>query len=85
MKHIKLFEQFINEADLTKYYDGFIILDVKDQTLRKAKYIKGVKNVTAENDAIARLMKETGKPRHVFMVHGSIKKGEWNDSEHEAI
>lgn len=85
MKHIKLFETFINEADMTKYYDGFIILNVKDQTLRKAKYIKGVKNVTAENDAIARLMKETGQPRHVFMVHGSIKKGEWNDSEHEAI
>lgn len=85
MKHVKLFEQFVNESDMTKYYDGFIILDVEDQALYKAKYIKRVKSVTAENDAIARLMKKTGKPRHNFMVHGSVAKGEWNKSELEAI
>ena len=85
MKHVKLFEQFVNEADMTKYYDGFIILDVEDQTLYKAKYIKRVKNVTAENDAIARLMKKTGKPRSNFMVHGSVAKGEWDKSELETI
>lgn len=85
MKHIKLFETFINESDMTKYYDGFIILDVEDQALYKAKYIKRVKNVTAENDAIARLMKKTGKPRQNFMVHGSVAKGEWDKSDLETI
>ena len=37
MKHIKLFEEFINEfgGDFTKEYDGFIILDVKDQKAYK--------------------------------------------------
>lgn len=85
MKHVKLFEQFLNEGDMTKWYDGFLILNLKDQTLHKAKYIKGVKNVTAENNAIARLMKKTGEPRSSFMVHGSVAKGEWNNSEHESI
>lgn len=85
MKHIKLFEQFLNEGDMTNRYDGFIILNLKDQTLHKAKYIKGVKNVKAEDDAIARLMKKTGEPRSSFMVHGSIAKGEWNNSELETI
>lgn len=85
MKHVKLFEQFVNEADMTKRYDGFIILDVEDQTFYKAKYIKGTKSVTAENDAIAKLMKKTGEPRSSFMVHGSIAKGEWDNSELETV
>lgn len=85
MKHVKLFEQFVNEADMTKRYDGFIILDVEDQTFYKAKYIKGTKSVTAENDAIARLMKKIGKPRSNFMVHGSVAKGEWDKSDLETV
>jgi len=26
-----------------------------------------------------------GEPRSSFMVHGSVAKGEWNNSEYEAI
>ena len=87
MKHVKLFEEFVNEfgGDWTKEYDGFIILDVKTKKTWKAKYIKGTKGVKAEDAAIARVMKETGQPRHVFMVHGSIKKGEWDNTDLETI
>lgn len=84
MKNIKLFEEF-NEGflsgDLTKEYDGFIVLDVKNQKTYKFRYIKGTKSVKAEDEAIAKVMKATGEPRGVFMVHGSIKKGEFDKTD----
>jgi hypothetical protein len=83
MKHIKIFEEFINEfgGDFTKEYDGFIVLDVKNQKAWKFRYIKGTKGVKAEDEAIAQVMKKTGQPRGVFMVHGSIKKGEFDKTD----
>jgi hypothetical protein len=83
MKHIKIFEEFINEfgGDFTKEYDGFIVLDVKNQKAWKFRYIKGTKGVKAEDEAIAQVMKMTGQPRGVFMVHGSIKKGEFDKTD----
>ena len=85
MKNVKLFEEFINEADMTKLYDGFIVLDRKNQKTYKFRYVKGIKNVTVENDAIAKLEKETGESRSNFAVHGFVKKGEWNESEAEVL
>lgn len=98
MKHIKLFEQFVNEknfpilgfgaagsGDWTKKYDGFIILDIKNKKTWKARYIKGTRNVKAEDDAIAKVMQKTGEPRNAFMVHGFIKKGEWDNTNIETI
>jgi|694.fasta_scaffold04191_38 hypothetical protein len=83
MKHIKIFEEFVNEfgGDFTKEYDGFIVLDVKDQKAYKFRYIKGTKGVKAEDAAIAKVMQKTGKPRNAFMVHGSIKKGEFDKTD----
>jgi hypothetical protein len=79
--NISMLESNLKEGDMTRQYDGFIVLDVKDQKIYKFRYIKGVNNVTAENDAIAKVMRKTGKPRAAFMVHGSIKKGEWDKSD----
>jgi hypothetical protein len=84
MKYIQLFEDFINEADMSKHYDGFILLDTKNQKLYKSKYFRG-NNVTIENDAISKLMKKTGEPRSNYMVHGFVKKGEFNSTEAETI
>ena len=76
-------EEAINEfgGDFTKEYDGFIILDVPNQKAYKFRYIKGVKGVKAENEAIAKVMKKTGQPRAHFMVHGSIQKGEFDKTD----
>ena len=75
----------INENDMTKDYGGFIVLDMKTKKSYKFKYIKGVKSVNAENDAIAKLMKSTGESRGNFMVNGLIRKGEWDKSEFEVL
>ena len=84
MKYIKIFEDFINESgDFTKEYDGFIVLDVKNKKTYKFRYIKGTKSVKVEDDAIAKLMKETGQPRNTFIVHGLIKIGEFDNTKAE--
>ena len=75
----------INENDMTKDYGGFIVLDMKTKKSYKFKYIKGVKSVNVENDAIAKLMKSTGESRGNFMVNGLIRKGEWDKSEFEVL
>lgn len=89
MKHIKLYEEFtnkyLNEGDMTKDYDGFIILDFKTKKLYKGRYIKGVKNTKAEDLTIDKAMKMTGSPRYNFAVHGFIKKGEWDKSNTEIL
>ena len=85
MKHVKLFEHFVNEADMTRRYDGFIILNTKSDTSYKAKYVKGVKSTTAENEAIARAMDKFGGSRSDFIVNGFINKGEWDNSELETV
>lgn len=86
MKNIKLFEEFINEGflsgDLTKEYDGFIVLDVKNQKAYKFRYIKGTKSVKVENEAIAKVLKAT--PSAACMVNGSIEKGEFDKTDKHA-
>jgi hypothetical protein len=71
-------ESVVNEADMTKYYDGFIVLDFKNKKTYKFKYIKGSNNVNVENIAISKLMKATGLSQANFTVHGFVRKGEWN-------
>lgn len=83
MKNIPTFESFVNESvvnegDMTKQYDGFIVLDMKNQKQYKFKYVKGTSNVKVEDVAIAKLMKATHQHRADFGVYGFVKKGEWD-------
>lgn len=85
MKHIPTFESFLNESDMTRQYDGFIVLDREVNKNYKFKYVKGIKNTEVENQAIAKLQKETGAGRHVFMVNGLIKRGQWDATDAETL
>jgi hypothetical protein len=73
-------DESINEADMSKEYDGFVVLDYKSKKQYKFRYSRG-NNVPQEDDAIYKLMKSTRLPRSSFAVHGFVKKGEWNKSE----
>jgi hypothetical protein len=79
------FESTLNEGDMTKFYDGFIVLDSKSKKTYKFKYIKGTSNVNVENAAIDKLVKSTGLTRANFMVHGFVKKGEWNKDNTQVL
>lgn len=85
MKHIPTFENFLNEGDMTNYYDGFILLDFKTKKNYKFKYVKGTSNVKVEDEAIAKVMKDTGGSRANFAVHGFVKKGEWDKTDAEVL
>jgi hypothetical protein len=85
MKNIKLFEDFVNEGDMTKDYDGFIVQDRGIRKDYKFRYIKGTNNKKVEDEAIAKLMKKTGAGRHEFMVNGFVRKGEWDKSDAEVL
>lgn len=85
MKNLPTFESFLNEGDMTRDYDGFIVLDQKNQNLYKFKYVKGTSNVKVEDAAISELMKEIKQPRANFMVHGFVRKGEWDKSPAEVL
>jgi hypothetical protein len=74
-------ESVVNEGDMTKFYDGFIVLDFKNKDMYKFKYIKGIKNTKVEVDAINKLVKSTGLSQANFTVHGFVKKGEWNSND----
>ena len=78
-------ESVVNEGDMTKFYDGFKVLNDKTGEMTKFKYVKGTSNVNVENEAIAKLMKATGLTRPNFGVHGFIQKGEWNNSKEKTI
>jgi len=80
-----VYEGEVNEADMTKFYDGFIVLDSKAKKTYKFKYVKGTSNVNVENAAIDKLVKATGESRANFMVHGFVKKGEWNSDKTEVF
>jgi hypothetical protein len=80
-----VYEGELNEGDMTKFYDGFIVLDQKGKKKYKFKYIKGTSNVNVENAAIDKLMKATGESRANFGVHGFVKKGEWNSDKTEVF
>ena len=78
-------ESVVNEGDMTKSYDGFIVLNSKNQEMYKFKYIKGISNVKVEVDAINKLVKATGLNQANFAVHGFVKKGEWNSNDAEVL
>jgi len=80
MKYIHTFESFLNEADMSRQYDGFVVLDSKNQKSYKFKYSRG-NNVPQENDAIDKLVKGIKEPSANFAVHSFIRKGEWDKSE----
>lgn len=75
----------LNEGDMTKFYDGFIVLDSKTKKTYKFKYVRGTSNVKVEDAAIDKLMKSTGSTRANFAVHGFVKKGEWNSDKTEVL
>jgi|688.fasta_scaffold12364_17 hypothetical protein len=54
-------------------YKGFIVQDLKNKVDYEFKYIKGIPNVNVENEAIAKVMKDTGQARSNFWVSGFIK------------
>jgi len=84
MKNLQTFAEFlnesINEADMSRQYDGFVVLDSKNQKSYKFKYSRG-NNVPQENDAIDKLVKGIKEPSANFAVHSFIRKGEWDKSE----
>jgi hypothetical protein len=79
--NMKLVESVVNEGDMTKFYDGFIVLDFKNKETYKFKYVRGISNVKVEVDAINKLVKATGISQANFTVHGFVKKGEWNKDD----
>ena len=78
MKHIQTFEGFLNEADMTKFYDGFKIHNSKTGEFFKFRYRKGVENSTVEEEAIKQLMDATKLTRGYFGVSELIKKGQYD-------
>ena len=80
-------DESLNEGDMTRDYDGFIVSDTdsKKNLHWKFRYMKGIRNNKVEDIAIAKVMKETGKSRADYWVTDLIKKGEWNKSEAEEI
>ena len=78
-------DESINEGDMTKDYDGFIVLDYKSKKTYKFKYVKGTSNVKVEDAAISKLMASTKAPRSNFAVHGFVRKGEWDKSDVEVL
>ena len=78
-------ESVVNEGDMTKFYDGFIVLDNKSKKTYKFKYVKGTKNTEVESNAISKLASSTKEPSSNFMVHGFIQKGEWSNSKEKTI
>jgi hypothetical protein len=78
-------ESVVNEADMSRQYDGYIVLDQKTKKQYKFRYIRGVDNVDDENDAIKTVMYLTKQPRTNFIVHGLIKKGEFDKTKGEVV
>lgn len=89
MKNLYTFEEFVNESidedlnegDMTKDYDGFILLDMRNKRQFKFFYERGVNNVKVEDAAIQKLMNFTKLPRSNFAVHGFIKRGKWDKDD----
>ena len=57
-----------------KNYKGFMILNFKTQELTYFNYIKGVKSVICEENAIKTLIQKSLHSRCNFAVHQLIKK-----------
>ena len=76
-KGIAITESKLTEADMTRNYDGFKVLNSKTKKLTKFRYVKGRKSTDVENDAFRTLSKATGLPTSYFMVHGFVRKGDY--------
>ena len=87
MKNLQSFEEFIieniNESDMTKFYDGFVVYDNKNKKEYKSRYQKGVKNNILEDSIIKKIAKETGSTEASIAVYRFIKKGEWDKVEQD--
>ena len=81
----EMLESHVNEGDMTKDYDGFIVQDRGVNKNYKFRYIKGTNNKKVEDEAIAKLVKKTGAGRHEFWVNGFVRKGEWDKSDAEVL
>ena len=77
----------VNEADMTKFYDGFVMYDMKSKKEFKSRYIKGIKNNVLEDEIIKKLADKIGSTPSSIGVGRFIKKGEWDkvDKELEEI
>lgn len=71
----------MNEADMTKFYDGFILYDMTSKKEFKSRYVKGVKNNVIEGEIIKNLAKEIGSKEAAISVHKFIKKGEYDKTD----
>lgn len=83
--NISMLESSLKEADMSKRYDGFTVIDNKTKKQYKFRYIRGVDNVKDENDAIKTVMVVTKQPRSNFMVYNLIKKGDFDKTKGEVI
>lgn len=73
------------EADMTKFYDGFIVHNGKTDDTYKFRYKKGVKNSDVEEEAINKLMNLTKLSRGYFGVRGFLKKGTWDQDKTQEL
>jgi hypothetical protein len=71
-------ESKLNELDMSKDYDGFVVQPVGKTDKWKFRYTKG-NNRPQEDAAIKKVMAETGQSRSNFWVNDFIKKGEWDN------
>jgi hypothetical protein len=88
MKNLQTFEEFlnesvVNEADMTKFYDGFVMYDHKNKKEYKSRYQKGVKNNILEDLIAQKIAKETNSVESSIAVYRFIKKGEWDKVEQD--
>jgi hypothetical protein len=71
------FNEFLNEAsDMTKLYDGFVILNKATGTTRYYPYIKGKRSTDVEDAAIREQMNLHNLERAAFTLTKLIPKGE---------
>lgn len=90
-KYAQLFEgklrsndrSLLKEGDMTRQYDGFIVGTSgpgRKKVAYKFRYVKGRNSVDIENIAIQKVMKAERLNRADLWVTGTIKKGQWNQS-----
>lgn len=65
-------------TDMTKFYDGFILLNYKTKEKYKFRYVKGTRNFKVEEAAIDKVAKAIDIPSANLAVSGFVKKGEWS-------
>jgi hypothetical protein len=63
--------------DMTRYYDGFIIMNLQSKEQKQYPYRKGVNSIDAEAQAIKEQMQLQGCDRGALIINGLIKKGDF--------